>query len=419
MTSFGSPNETGHYDGLVGLLQRDRGLQEADVSVVILPTSVRVNGVSFTSTITERSAAIFQNYKRNVGDEVDIFGQFVSAYSTSCLALIVLSIASLTFLLDRTKVLSKPGSPGAGPRHAQKPHGFSVWTMATSLMLQSVYDPLDKMRRFLFTSYLLLVFLVYSVAWNYVGTKRIVTQSYIARSLGDLEALKVSKELLISGNDWPAAKFRDPRVKMAHKVYKKHCEPRKKDCLFDLDRLSEMVEYVSNNTFKLVSEQISTELLSRYYCAATLAMNGQRKFFSKSTLNEINEPFAVAYNSRIGHVYKAIIDLTATKVLEAGLGADILMELGMDYEDELLYSWKTCTMVDTLDKIAGEFREISTNDFSLMVKLAYVVLTFALLLHVKQCCYQGRSKRAQLPTRLYYRYNFVHGRVTSRSAKNI
>ncbi|KAI1307002.1 hypothetical protein HDE_00903 [Halotydeus destructor] len=295
-------------------------------------------------------------------------------------------------------MLLNSDSPETG-RVTKQSHRFSLWTLATCLMLQSAYDPVDKTRRLMFINNLLLVFLLNSVAWSYVGTKRVVTQSPIARSLSDLHALNVSTGLFINGNDWPVAKFKDPGFNMAHKIYKRNCEPREKDCIFDVDQLISMLEYLSSHKFAVICEQSATEMLSRYFCGSSLELTYQRQLFSSLILNEIQESS--------DRIYKDIFNLVALKIVESGLSTAILMQLGIDYDEEVLVSWRTCAMTETLDLIGDEFRQITTNDFSLMWNLVNVVLFIALLLHVMACCQRrGRAQYRQI--RRFRRHYFVH-----------
>ncbi|KAI1304920.1 hypothetical protein HDE_01644 [Halotydeus destructor] len=363
-----------------------------------MPFNAIIEGVGYTDVINERGAAMFQNYNVTFGEEMDISGQFIGVYSTSANMLILFTVITLAVSLNTVVAFLSPVMPRVRPIGTKKPERFSLWNLMTSLLLQSDYDPVHQTRRIFFATFLSLVFILFSVAWNCVGTALVVTQTDLCKSLQDVYEIN-SEEFFLDNQDWPAAKFKDPRKKLANKIYVKHCKPREADCMMrtgGTNKITSML-YVK---FKIVSEQEAVEYASRHFCAVSMCMGDQEyKRYSTLVLNELTEPFSLAFNSRLSDVYSSIVHSAARQICETGLTSEKLLRSSTDFDTDQTYSDRTCTMKDTLEEIAGNFRAMGFKDFRLVFQFITVSLVMALVVHLKHVLRQfwvaSRERQAQ------------------------
>ncbi|KAI1303109.1 hypothetical protein HDE_02273 [Halotydeus destructor] len=263
-----------------------------------------------------------------------------------------------------------------------KSPSFSFWQILNTLLQQNEFDPRDKTRRFLFIFYLLFTFLLLSVALNDVGTKLVVTESHISKSLQDLYDLDCSNGLYIIEEDWPMAKFRDPTMKKVNQIYTKHCKSRPGQCGISHLNLFKMFADIAASSFKVVSELGANNMLSRFFCGSSLSLDNEHVKFVTVNLNELTTPGAVAYNSRITPLLRDIIKSAAMKILESGLVSDGLFQRAIDSDEEVLYSWRSCSARDPISDNGGQVRQITTNNFAWLAKFSAAVLLFLLIPNV-------------------------------------
>ncbi|KAI1303019.1 hypothetical protein HDE_02278 [Halotydeus destructor] len=369
---FGNPNETGHYDGIYGLLQRD----EADVSMGPLAMNT-IESVHYANGIRQTSAAVLQSSNLTV-TEVDFVQQLVFAYSIGSVLLIILTVLVTVILINSMQVLQKKSSGSIN----SKPTSFSIWQVVTTLVNQQEYDPMDKLRRCVFIMYLILTFIVLSVALNDVGTKLVVTESNTARSLQDLYDADPSTGFYLIKEDWTTSKFRDVNMKKANQVYVKHCESRQSQCSLSHFNMLKMYADIATSSYKIVSDESASNMLSRFFCGTSRSLDSKHDQFTITKLDDMTSPGAVAFNARLSMAYREIINSAAMRILETGLVTEGLYRRAIDADDEILYSWRSCTMTDPLDDRDEQVRKVTLGNFTWVAKISAVALICATMLNI-------------------------------------
>ncbi|KAI1303083.1 hypothetical protein HDE_02280 [Halotydeus destructor] len=258
--------------------------------------------------------------------------------------------------------------------------GFSFWQVVTTLLSQQEYDPKDKMRRFVFIMYLFVTFIVFNVALNDVGTKLVVTDSNAARCLQDLHDMDPSMGLYFVKEDWPLSKVRDKNLKKANQVYMKHCESRQSQCSLSHYNLLKMYADIASS-FKVVSDQSVSDLMSRYFCGAS-SLDSKHDQFIMTNLDDLTTSAAIAFNARVSSAYRDIINSAAMKILEMGLVADGLYQRAANSDDEMLYSWRACTMKNPFGDEDGQVRKVTTKNFAWVAKISAVGVICATMFNI-------------------------------------
>ncbi|KAI1303110.1 hypothetical protein HDE_02279 [Halotydeus destructor] len=341
-----------------------------------MPMAVNaIKSVHFTNTVRQSSAAILQNFNLTA-EEVDFLQQVSFAYSMGTVLLIALTLVAIVVVLN----IISAALTSSNKTVASRPSGFSLWQLVTTLVNQNEYDPVDKLRRFLFLVYLVFTFIVLNVALNDVGTKLVVTEPTTARSLQDLYELDSNTGLYLIKEDWTTSKFHDVNMKKVNRVYVKQCESKKGHCSVSHHILLKMYADIAAGSFKIVVDQIVGGLLSRFFCAASVSLDSEHDQLIITKLDDVTTAAAIAYSSKISSAYRDIINSAAKMILESGLAVDGLFERARDDDDEILFSWRACAMDNPLDDKSGHVRPVTVKNFAWVAKISALVLIIATIL---------------------------------------
>ncbi|KAI1299838.1 hypothetical protein HDE_03666 [Halotydeus destructor] len=223
--------------------------------------------------------------------------------------------------------------------------------------------------------YISTVFFLMIIIWvnvNSIGAERVVAGKMVISSLAELLEQETAN-VQWSTEGYTDAKFRDPRHKKLHAVFKKFHLAKKGIGLSDIFRYGEL-----NDAF-IIEEEAVMAYFRKLACSSTY--NGKTGRAGKQLqhyIPEADERYATAFRKNVTAETRLLIGRATRRIAEAGF-ADKMAELGVQRNELFKPEWAYCMMNDFIDDF--DHRAITLLDFPILLMVVpsvYLVAFFLL-----------------------------------------
>ncbi|KAI1283206.1 hypothetical protein HDE_12712 [Halotydeus destructor] len=239
------------------------------------------------------------------------------------------------------------------------------WNLLGLFFGQQDMDPGGSKTRIMCLSFLIFVFILTQIGLNCVGTKLVVFEKHLVNSLKEL-ADQVDGSVMFIRYSWPAARMKRSSNQLERKIFQTNCF--NQSCETSLTSLIRQADNVAKLIF--IGDQFTTTIYTWGLCASLRDVNvghGKARLVPIG-MPDLSQMFAYSYRPSLeAHLKQLVVDI-ARKVFEAGFNVEMNRH-GVQYDIELLYSWRTCSLSDQFEDIEQDLRHVVIHDFLLLIQL--------------------------------------------------